>query len=276
MPSAHLQPKGWGPQTVLIGIAIAVFLQLVTSLAFFGLISASGHEFKLSDTGDDPFDKVQAVLSWSGERADAAAKSLPLPDAPTVFADVFSIKLGFATTAIFEVALIAMVGILVKADGTRALLKTFNMGRYSFDDLWRPGAAVIGLYIFVILYQMGVEKLGVDVLVPRSTVPEQITRDDLALAMAGVLGCIAAPLAEELFFRGIVVTGLIRWGFWPAASASAGLFTLSHLDIGSLIPFFVVGLVLARLYYWRGCLWDSIAFHFLFNTTSFVILVSQR
>jgi membrane protease YdiL (CAAX protease family) len=150
------------------------------------------------------------------------------------------------------------------------------MQRYRFGDLWVPALAVVAMYAVTIGYQVVVSSLGIDFLLPHSTVPEQVTRDGLALAMAGVVGCIAAPIAEELFFRGLVVTGLLKWGFLPAAAVSAGLFTLAHLDIGSIIPFFAVGMVMAWLYYWRGCLWDSIAFHFLFNTTSFLLLVSQR
>jgi membrane protease YdiL (CAAX protease family) len=78
-----------------------------------------------------------------------------------------------------------------------------------------------------------------------------------------------------LFFRGLVFTGLLRWGFLPAAVASAGLFTLAHLDAGSIIPFFFVGMTMAWLYWSRGNLWDGIAFHVMFNTTSFLLLLTR-
>ena len=39
-----------------------------------------------------------------------------------------------------------------------------------------------------------------------------------------------------------------------------------------MIPFFLIGVAMAWLYSTRGCLWDSIAMHLLFNGTSFTIL----
>ncbi len=173
-------------------------------------------------------------------------------------------------------ALLASVAILVKAEDLRALLKTFGMNRYSFGDLWVPGLAVIAMYGFTLGYTVVVKALGIDFLTPRSTVPVEIARDNLGLAMAGVLACLVAPVAEEMFFRGFLLSGLMKWGFLPAALISGALFTVAHLDIGSLIPFFTISLVMGWLYYWRGCLWDSIAFHFFFNTTSFLFLVSTR
>ena len=41
---------------------------------------------------------------------------------------------------------------------------------------------------------------------------------------------------------------------------------------GSFIPFVLIGLGLAWLFWSRGTLWDSILFHFFFNSASFLIL----
>ncbi|MGE5594709.1 MAG: lysostaphin resistance A-like protein, partial [Hyphomicrobiales bacterium] len=209
------------------------------------------------------------------ERLRAAATGEELPDPPRIYADLVSVKIGFGTTFVYEVMLIAVVGILTRSEGTRALVRTFRMNTYQFDDVWRPALAVIVAYAAVLSYALILQALDLDWLEPRSTVPDAVTRDPLALAMAGVLACLVAPFGEELFFRGLVFTGLIRWGFLPAAAISAFVFTLAHIDIGSLIPFFLVGLVMAYLYWWRGNLWDSIIFHFLFNSISFLLLLSR-
>jgi membrane protease YdiL (CAAX protease family) len=87
---------------------------------------------------------------------------------------------------------------------------------------------------------------------------------------------VAAPISEELFFRGFAFGGLLRWGYWPAAAVSALGFSLAHFDPGSVIPFFCIGLVMAWLYWRRGSLWDSITFHFLFNFISFALLLASR
>ena len=85
---------------------------------------------------------------------------------------------------------------------------------------------------------------------------------------------IGAPLAEEMFFRVLLFGGMLRWGFWPAALISSLLFAGVHLDPGSLVPFTLIGVLLAWLFWRRGHLWDAIIFHLMFNATSFILLVS--
>jgi membrane protease YdiL (CAAX protease family) len=197
-----------------------------------------------------------------------------LPDPPRIFADVFSLKVGFATTMVYEVSLVAMVAILAKQADFKEFRKTFSLDRFSFDSLWVPIAAMIGAYVFAIAYGIFVEAFDIDILRPRSNVPEPITRDDLAMAMAGVLAVIAAPLAEEIFFRGYLFRGLLKWGWVPAAAISGLIFSAAHLSIGALIPFFVIGFLLAWLYWRSGRIWDAIIFHLLFNLTSYVLLAA--
>jgi membrane protease YdiL (CAAX protease family) len=125
-------------------------------------------------------------------------------------------------------------------------------------------------------YSLGAEATGISWLEPNSTVPTAVTRDNLTLSITAVATLIGAPLSEEFFFRGLVFTGLLKWGFWPAALVSGAAFSLVHFDPGSLIPFLGIAVVLAWVYWRRGSLWDSIAFHFIFNATSFTLLVVTR
>jgi membrane protease YdiL (CAAX protease family) len=83
---------------------------------------------------------------------------------------------------------------------------------------------------------------------------------------------IAAPFAEETFFRGLVFTGLaqripIVW----AAVISATLFALAHFEKYSLLPIFVIGLGLAYVYYTTRSLWASMCAHATVNMISLVI-----
>ena len=56
-------------------------------------------------------------------------------------------------------------------------------------------------------------------------------RSGLALASAFAMIAIAAPIAEELLFRGWIFTSLrARWSFWPANLASAALFAAAHWE----------------------------------------------
>lgn len=83
---------------------------------------------------------------------------------------------------------------------------------------------------------------------------------------------IAAPFAEETFFRGLIFTGLaqripIVW----AAVLSAAFFGLAHFEKYSLLPIFIIGLGLAYVYYTTKSLWASMCAHATVNTISLVI-----
>jgi membrane protease YdiL (CAAX protease family) len=241
---------------------------------FFGFMVATDRAFPV-DRGEDVFDRAGLILEWADERLQAAAEGAEsLPDPPQIWADLTALKVGFATTLVYEVSLVALVAIAAKQADFKELKQTFSLNRFSFESLWVPVVAMIVTYVLVIAYQVIVTVLDIDILKPRSNVPDAVTRDQLAMVMAGVLAIVAAPLAEELFFRGFLFRGLLRWGFAPAAMLSAGIFSAAHLSVGAFIPFFLVGFIMAWLYWREGRLWDTIVFHFLFNTTSFVLLAA--
>ncbi len=220
------------------------------------------------------FDRAGSILEWTDESLKAASAGTDLPDPPQLAADLFSIRVGFSTTLVHEALLIATVAVITKQYGVRRLARTFRMDGFSVEELWVPAVSVIAMYAFVIAWTLSMEQYGPEILRPQNRVPIEIQRDTVTLVMGGVLACLGAPLAEELFFRGLVFTGLLKWGKYAAMAVSAAIFSAAHFDIGSFVPFFGVGLVLAWLYWRRGCLWDSIAFHFLFNATSYALLVA--
>lgn len=101
--------------------------------------------------------------------------------------------------------------------------------------------------------------------------------DTLALVVLGVLVIGAAPLSEEVFFRGFFFGGLRgRLGFRGAALISAILFGLVHLPSGpaQVPPLAMFGLVLAWLYERTGSLGPPILMHALQNAIAFSYTVS--
>jgi membrane protease YdiL (CAAX protease family) len=79
----------------------------------------------------------------------------------------------------------------------------------------------------------------------------------------------AAPIAEELFFRGLLQT-LLRYTLkhpWPAIILAAAAFSLLHAW-WTWPQIFVLGLCLGFVYERTGNLWMTIAMHSLFNLTS--------
>ncbi len=87
-----------------------------------------------------------------------------------------------------------------------------------------------------------------------------------------LLAVVAAPLFEELFFRGFVFRGLANsWG-WPAGAAmTAIVFGAAHLQLSVFLPLFALGFALAWVYQRTGSIWTSIALHAIFNGISVTV-----
>ena len=265
-------PVPWGVRRTLMGVAFAITAFVVTNIVFAVLIIVVGSEPMLRDVGD-AFAKADSVAKYADQRLVAATNGQPLPKPPRILADLHTLELGFATTLFYETMLIAIVGGTSGRD-LRGLATLLGLNRIPLERIWVPLVCVAGVYALVVVYAVVVKGLGIGFLEPQSTIPSAVAREPAALALAGVLAVIAAPLSEELFFRGLIFGGFLRWGFWPAALISGLAFSLAHFDPGSVIPFTGVGIIMAWLYWRRGCLWDSIIFHACFNFASFLLLAS--
>ena len=109
--------------------------------------------------------------------------------------------------------------------------------------------------------------------------PQELGADDssTALFFVAVLVCVAAPIAEELFFRGFCFTALRRWiGAAGGAIATGVIFGAIHAgsaDAVFLVPLGVFGALLCLLYHRTGSLIPSIVLHALNN--SLALGVSQ-
>ncbi|MDQ2817959.1 MAG: CPBP family intramembrane metalloprotease [Candidatus Eremiobacteraeota bacterium] len=83
---------------------------------------------------------------------------------------------------------------------------------------------------------------------------------------------LLAPVAEEIFFRGFLFTGLAqRMPVLAAALVSAAIFGAAHLDIWNFVPLFTIGVGLAYLYRYTGTLWSNVIAHSTVNTISLVV-----
>jgi uncharacterized protein len=100
----------------------------------------------------------------------------------------------------------------------------------------------------------------------------------LGAIIAGVLIVLAAPVAEETFFRGFVFGGFRhRYSFLVAAVPSALLFGAIHASAGSLTvvpPLAFLGFLLCWVYEETGSIYSTIPLHMLNNALAFTIIVS--
>lgn len=92
-----------------------------------------------------------------------------------------------------------------------------------------------------------------------------------------LLAVVVAPLYEELIFRGVFFAYLVRrTGLGPAMVAVSLVFALVHFHIPSLLPLFLLSIVLCLAYWRTGSLWTNIGVHALFNgaTVTFLLLMT--
>jgi membrane protease YdiL (CAAX protease family) len=94
---------------------------------------------------------------------------------------------------------------------------------------------------------------------------------DYALGVVAI--CIAAPLCEEVLFRGTIYpeqrkSNGIAW----AAALNGLLFAAFHVNELTLIPLTVVGAFFAQLTAWTRSIWPPILAHALFNTFNSLVL----
>jgi sodium transport system permease protein len=128
--------------------------------------------------------------------------------------------------------------------------------------------------------------LAVSGLVSRVvTTPEEWMREFSKLLQLGdqsaplwklwLVLALTPALCEETFFRGLLFSGLRRWGPWAAVGISALLFGLMHGSIYQFLPTFIIGLLLGYAVWRSGSLYCSILIHFLNNGLVATVAWSQ-
>ncbi|HPT84051.1 MAG TPA: CPBP family intramembrane metalloprotease, partial [Limnochordia bacterium] len=86
---------------------------------------------------------------------------------------------------------------------------------------------------------------------------------------------VGAPLGEELFFRGLLVSLLReRLRAAPAVLLAALLFALLHFYTLQFVPVLVSGVLLGLLYVRTGSIIVPIAAHFAVNALALMALLS--
>ena len=81
-----------------------------------------------------------------------------------------------------------------------------------------------------------------------------------------LFSCIAAPVLEEMLFRGVILRGFLRqYSRTFAILWSAGLFGIAHLNLYQMATAIVLGIVAGWLYERCRSLWPCILLHAAYN-----------
>ncbi len=94
----------------------------------------------------------------------------------------------------------------------------------------------------------------------------------VSLTLAMLTLAVLTPIGEEFLFRGVVTSGLLRYGTLIGVVGSAVVFALMH-GINEVLPAAViVGLIAAELYRRSGSIWPGVLMHALYNAISLGLL----
>lgn len=83
---------------------------------------------------------------------------------------------------------------------------------------------------------------------------------------------IAAPLIEEVIFRGLILSELRRYlPVWAAILIQAILFGLIHFNLVQLVFTVIMGVILGLLVVWTKSVWGAVLIHALNNAASYAV-----
>ena len=176
----------------------------------------------------------------------------------------------------------------------RALYAAFRVGGRGAGGLrggargWRPLVAWRPWHPFrssrltwillavTLVYSLGAD-LALERLYPASKDWVQLPRGPIWSALFILLAVVAAPITEELFFRGWLYTGLrARAGAAVTITVTAVLFALAHWEKTHLyaLAVFPVGVALGFIRERAGSIGATMAFHAGYNGFASILLLS--
>lgn len=127
--------------------------------------------------------------------------------------------------------------------------------------------------VVVAVVALGLQAVGIE---PEPQAAEQaIARIDPWVVVPAIV--VLAPIAEEVFFRGVVYNAILREaGPRWALFGSAALFGVIHLSLVAALPLFLLGIALAVVYARTRSLLAAIVMHATVNAISVAVALLVR
>lgn len=138
------------------------------------------------------------------------------------------------------------------------------MGGIKKGAIW---SVVFGLVVFLVSLVLYAAHIS-----PFAFIKTPLPKAAEALVWFFIVGGLVVPVAEEVFFRGVIYGFLRRWGVLVAVAGTTTIFVASH-SIISRVPVtqIVGGIVFALAYETGGSLMVPITIHVLGNTAIFAL-----
>ena len=279
----------WGPLDVVTGAGVT--LLVIISILGFGGVVGTHAGFDTSVTSPTGYivgagAGMLAILLTLSTRSVlwpvVAALALGIgvvslsylvaTDAGDGVAELFGVPVSIIAATMMSGSF-ALIGLAHSAVRYREPLSSLGfVGTSGF----RPYLLAVGLWLLglsvLIVWVQALIWLDIDALLPPDTANEALDQAGGSIVITILLVAVAGPIAEEIFFRGFVLSGLLkRFGVRRALLLSSLVFGLFHIDPGAIVPTFALGLVLGWVYLKTGSIWPSIFAHALHNGVAVLI-----
>lgn len=210
-----------------------------------------------------------AVLAAGG-----LAEGLETVTRPSTAELIFSL----AVTLVFQIGIFLAALLPLLAAG-RPFRRLFGPTRGT-ALMWAVG---IGVGVVTSVVALSINAGLALLLEAEEPVEQQILQDALAggvpLVLAALIAVVAAPVTEEVIFRGVLFRALTgKFGLWVAAVVSSVVFAVIHFEIVfsqpiALAGLFAVGMLLALAYHVTGSLLVPVLGHAVFNAVSLSLAI---
>ena len=130
--------------------------------------------------------------------------------------------------------------------------------------IWSAGFGLVTFFGFTALFLVDID--------PLTLIRTPLPGKNNEIVLFFFVGGLVAPIAEEVFFRGILYGFFRRWGVLPALILTTAIFVLAHpVFPGIPVTQMVGGIIFALAYEIEGNLMAPITIHVLGNMAIFIL-----
>ncbi|MFO7738850.1 MAG: CPBP family intramembrane glutamic endopeptidase, partial [Desulfatiglandaceae bacterium] len=132
--------------------------------------------------------------------------------------------------------------------------------------VWSAAFGLITFFAFGALFLLNID--------PMKLIHMRLPSKTHAIVLFFLVGGLVGPIAEEVFFRGVLYGFFRRWGALIAVVLSSALFVLAHLP-GIPVTQLIGAVVFALAYEKAGSLTAPITIHVLGNSAIFALSLAR-
>jgi uncharacterized protein len=143
---------------------------------------------------------------------------------------------------------------------------------------WNTTKLIIGAFLTYIFISLIINILIIytGVKIPGYQIQEKVIPlfgdDTVSIVLAGIIIVGIAPFLEEIFFRGFLLRTIVnKYGILCGTVITALIFAIFHMQWASIIPIFIIGLIINSIVINSKSLYPSILFHMFNNGLAFTV-----